>query len=55
MTTRNGRQSEKEVYQYDAPWPVYAMDWSKATTEKEGYRLALGSFMEEHTNKVKTV
>ncbi|SAM02945.1 hypothetical protein [Absidia glauca] len=55
MTTRNGRQSEKEVYQYDAPWPVYAMDWSKATTEKEGYRLALGSFMEEHTNKMQVV
>ncbi|KAI8379219.1 WD40-repeat-containing domain protein, partial [Radiomyces spectabilis] len=41
-----------EVYQYDAPWPIYAMDWSKVPTEKQGFRLALGSFLEEHTNKV---
>ncbi|KAG0168765.1 ddb1 and cul4 associated factor 7 [Apophysomyces sp. BC1034] len=32
---------EKEIYQYDAPWPIYAMDWSKVPTEKEGFRLAL--------------
>ena len=28
------------------------MDWSKAPTEKGGFRLALGSFIEEHENKV---
>ncbi|KAI9300273.1 WD40-repeat-containing domain protein [Cunninghamella echinulata] len=55
MNNRNGRQPDKKVYQYDAPWPVYALDWSKAPTEKEGYRLAIGSFMEEHTNKLQVV
>ncbi|ORX48003.1 WD40 repeat-like protein [Hesseltinella vesiculosa] len=54
MTSRNGRPPEKEVYQYDAPWPVYAMDWCKATTA-DGYRLALGSFMEDHANKLQIV
>ncbi|CAO3630632.1 unnamed protein product [Cunninghamella blakesleeana] len=55
MNNRNGRQPDKKVYQYDAPWPIYALDWCKAPTEKEGYRLALGSFMEEHTNKLQVV
>jgi hypothetical protein len=52
--SRNGRHPKpgKEIYTYHAPWPVYAMDWSKAPTEKGGFRLALGSFIEEHDNKV---
>ncbi|KAI8065149.1 WD40-repeat-containing domain protein [Gongronella butleri] len=54
MAARNGRPPEKEVYQYDAPWPVYAMDWCNANTA-DGYRLALGSFMEEHANKLQIV
>jgi hypothetical protein len=55
MESRNGRHSNKgkEIYTYHAPWPVYAMDWSKAPTEKGGFRLALGSFIEEHENKVR--
>jgi hypothetical protein len=54
IESRNGRHSNKgkEIYTYHAPWPVYAMDWSKAPTEKGGFRLALGSFIEEHDNKV---
>lgn len=54
LESRNGRHSNKgkEIYTYHAPWPVYAMDWSKAPTEKGGFRLALGSFIEEHENKV---
>ncbi|KAG2184470.1 hypothetical protein INT43_000379 [Umbelopsis isabellina] len=52
--SRNGRHPKpgKEIYTYHAPWPVYAMDWSKAPTEKGGFRLALGSFIEEHDNKL---
>lgn len=41
----------KEIYHYTAPWPVYALDWSKKPLEK-GFRLALGSFSEEYNNKV---
>ena len=44
--------AEKEIYQYDAPWPVYALDWCKAQTDREGCRLAVGSLIEEQINKV---
>lgn len=58
LTTPNTRgqesYAEKEIYQYDAPWPIYALDWSNVPTEREGFRLALGSLIEEHSNKVRT-
>ena len=44
--------AEKEIYQYDAPWPVYALDWCKAQSDREGFRLAVGSLIEEQVNKV---
>ncbi|KAG0174963.1 hypothetical protein DFQ28_009904 [Apophysomyces sp. BC1034] len=47
--------AQKKIYRYDAPWPLYAMDWCNATTEKEGFRLALGSFIEDHSNKFQIV
>lgn len=57
MDTRNNGSSrqyaEKEIYQYDAPWPVYALDWSKAPGDRHGFRLAVGSLIEEQTNKVR--
>lgn len=40
----------KEIYKYDAPWNVYAMNWSTRIDKK--FRLALGSFIEEYNNKV---
>ncbi|ORY95681.1 WD40-repeat-containing domain protein [Syncephalastrum racemosum] len=56
-TSPRGQQSytEKEIYQYDAPWPIYALDWSKVPTERAGFRLALGSLIEEHSNKLQIV
>ncbi|KAI7852691.1 hypothetical protein BDC45DRAFT_607243 [Circinella umbellata] len=44
--------AEKEIYQYDAPWPVYALNWCTAQTDREGFRLAVGSLIEEQINKV---
>lgn len=41
---------KKEIYTYDAPWVVYAMNWSVRASQK--FRLAIGSFIEEYTNKV---
>ena len=41
---------KKEIYTYDAPWPVYGMAWS--TKPEHKFRLALGSFIEEYSNKV---
>ena len=42
----------KEIYQYDAPWPLYALDWCKVPNERKGFRMALGSLIEESHNKV---
>lgn len=42
----------KQVYQYDAPWPLYALDWCKTPGEQRGHRLAIGSIIEETNNKV---
>ena len=43
----------KEIYKYDAPWPLYSMNWSVRPDKR--FRLALGSFMEEYNNKVKAI
>lgn len=40
----------KEIYKYEAPWTVYAMNWSVRPDKR--FRLALGSFVEEYNNKV---
>lgn len=42
----------KEIYKYEAPWTVYAMNWSVRPDKR--FRLALGSFVEEYNNKVGT-
>lgn len=43
----------KEIYKYNAPWTVYGMNWSVRPDKK--FRLALGSFIEEYSNKVQIV
>ena len=40
----------KEIYKYEAPWTVYGMNWSVRPDKR--FRLALGSFVEEYSNKV---
>jgi WD repeat-containing protein 68 len=42
----------KEIYQYDAPWSTYALDWCKTPIEQKSFRLAVGSFIEDSNNKV---
>lgn len=42
----------KEIYQYDAPWLTYALDWCKTLNEQKSFRLAVGSFIEDSNNKV---
>jgi len=44
---------KKEVYTYDAAWPTYAMNWSNRPDKR--FRLAIGSFIEEHNNKIDIV
>lgn len=43
----------KEIYKYEASWPLYAMNWSVRPDKR--FRLALGSFIEEYNNKVQIV
>mmetsp|Transcript_15511 Transcript_15511/g.27561 ORF Transcript_15511/g.27561 Transcript_15511/m.27561 type:complete len:331 (+) Transcript_15511:336-1328(+) len=46
---------KKEVYTYNAPWPVYGMGWSERKAEEFNFRFAIGSFREEYNNEVKIV
>ncbi len=41
----------KEIYRYQAPWPIFSMNWSVTPTKR--FRLAIGSFIEEYNNKVR--
>ncbi|KAI8061096.1 WD40-repeat-containing domain protein [Gongronella butleri] len=43
----------KDVYQYDSPWPIYALDWCK--TRDSAFRLAVGSFIEDNNNKLQII
>ena len=50
MPQGSATPKKKEIYKYTAPWPVYAMNWSLRPDKK--FRLALGSFIEDYSNKV---
>ncbi|KAI9354489.1 WD40-repeat-containing domain protein, partial [Pilaira anomala] len=45
----------KEIYQYDAPWLTYALDWCKTPIEQKSFRLAVGSFIEDSNNKLQII
>ena len=51
------RPSRREIYRYTAPWPLFAMGWSQGppSGRDQAFRLALGSFIEEYSNKVQVV
>lgn len=49
-SANNPQTKRKEIYKYEAPWMVYAMNWSIRPDKR--FRLALGSFVEEYNNKV---
>ncbi|OBZ87289.1 DDB1- and CUL4-associated factor 7 [Choanephora cucurbitarum] len=49
------QSSSKEIYQYDAPWQTYALDWCKTTLEQKSFRLAIGSFIEDNNNKLQII
>lgn len=59
-------QRQKEIYKYEAPWPLYSMHWavrpgepgigaSSSSSRRGTFRLALGSFIEEYCNRVQIV
>lgn len=45
--------SGKEVYTYEAPWLIYAMNWNFRPDRR--FRLAIGSFLEDYTNTVRII
>lgn len=53
MALMSSSQKRKEIYKYEAPWPLYSMNWSVRPDKR--FRLALGSFVEEYNNKVQIV
>lgn len=46
-------ERRKEIYDYSAPWLIYSMSWS--CRRDQPFRLALGSFIEEYSNRVEIV
>ncbi|KAJ3773400.1 WD40 repeat-like protein [Lentinula raphanica] len=53
--------TQTTLLQYEAPWPVYAMDWCKTSSPKEqmrprsSFRLGIGSFLENFSNRIAIV
>mmetsp|Transcript_57214 Transcript_57214/g.134676 ORF Transcript_57214/g.134676 Transcript_57214/m.134676 type:complete len:335 (-) Transcript_57214:228-1232(-) len=46
-------ETKKEIFTYNAPWELYGMSWSVRPDKK--FRLAIGSFIEEYSNKVQVL
>jgi len=44
---------KKEIYTHETPWPIYGMNWSVRPDYR--FRLAIGSFIEEYSNRVEIV
>lgn len=47
--------NHREIYTFEAPWTIYSMGWSQRIDATSSFRLALGSFIEEYSNKVMLV
>ncbi|XP_008797649.2 WD repeat-containing protein LWD1-like [Phoenix dactylifera] len=47
------QQKRSEIYTYEAPWHIYAMNWSVRRDKK--YRLAIASLLEQFPNRVEIV
>lgn len=48
-----GEAKRSEIYTYEAPWHIYAMNWSVRRDKK--YRLAIASLLEQVPNRVEVV
>ncbi|KAL2939572.1 WD repeat-containing protein LWD1 [Bienertia sinuspersici] len=47
------QKQRSEIYTYEAPWHIYAMNWSVRRDKK--YRLAIASLLEHSSNRVEIV
>ena len=43
------------IYTYNAPWVIFGLAWSQRPDSNSRFRLAVGSFIEEYTNKIQVV
>eukprot|EP01147_Barroeca_monosierra_P002192 gene2192-8030_t len=53
MDSEKPSSSQKDMYKYEAPWPVYGLGFSR--TRSKPFRLAIGSFIEEYKNKIQVI
>lgn len=49
----SGEHQRAEIYTYEAPWDIYAVNWSVRKDNK--YRLAIASLLEQYSNRVEIV
>ncbi|KAG6891765.1 hypothetical protein C0992_006186 [Termitomyces sp. T32_za158] len=53
-------QGQTTLLQYEAPWPVHCLDWSKSATSSQrgarsAFRLGIASLVEGYTNRIAVV
>ncbi|VDM02978.1 unnamed protein product [Schistocephalus solidus] len=53
VSSSGGQGRNKEIYKYDAPWNIYALNWSLRPDKR--FRLAIGSLIEEYNNKIQVI
>lgn len=53
MTKMNSASRHRQIYKYQAPWPLYSINWSMKPDSH--FRLAIGSFIEDFNNKVQVI
>ena len=51
-STEQRMEKKKEIYTYDAPWCVYGLASAPVSATN---RLAVGSYIEEYTNKIQLI
>ncbi|KAM9964944.1 hypothetical protein ACTFIW_004739 [Dictyostelium discoideum] len=44
---------KKRIYTYNSPWVIYGLSWSSRVNRP--FRLAIGSFLEDYTNRVDVI
>ncbi|TFK54519.1 WD40 repeat-like protein [Heliocybe sulcata] len=53
--------TQASVLQYEAPWPIFAMDWCKTPAPgqthrpRSSFRLGVGSFTEDYRNRIAVI
>ncbi|GMT08860.1 hypothetical protein PFISCL1PPCAC_157, partial [Pristionchus fissidentatus] len=51
----SSEERRKELYGYEAPFPLYSSAWSPAKDAQRKFRLAVASFVEEYSNRISIV